>query len=214
MSIKYNIHTIKNVQGTGSERRYVHLLDQTAMTQKQLEDHLHTHAMLTRGEVQAVLTTVRDCMLHELAAGHRFYMPGIGYFSLSVACEVPQEVPSSKVRGNRISVRNVNFRPEAELVGEVRRQTRFERVPYTTASRPYTEHEMTDAVTAYLSANPCVTRRIMETEFGLRRSMAGKWLKRLTESGVLVKTGPNSAPVYLLAASRTVVQPDGDSLIE
>lgn len=111
MSIKYNIHTIKNVQGTGSERRYVHLLDQTAMTQKQLEDHLHTHAMLTRGEVQAVLTTVRDCMLHELAAGHRFYMPGIGYFSLSVACEVPQEVPSSKVRGNRISVRNVNFRP-------------------------------------------------------------------------------------------------------
>ena len=184
------------------------------MTQKQLEDHLHTHAMLTRGEVQAVLTTVRDCMLHELAAGHRFYMPGIGYFSLSVACEVPQEVPSSKVRGNRISVRNVNFRPEAELVGEVRRQTRFERAPYTTASRPYTEHEMTDAVTAYLSANPCVTRRIMETEFGLRRSMAGKWLKRLTESGVLVKTGSNSAPVYLLAASRTGVQPDGDSLIE
>ena len=81
MSIKYEIHSIKNSKGSGKEQEFVRIFDNPPQTDQQLEGHIQDNCSLTKGDVQAALMTLRDCMIHELSCGNRFHIPEIGYFS-------------------------------------------------------------------------------------------------------------------------------------
>lgn len=196
MSIKYEIHSIKNSEGTGKERHFARIFEQEPMSGAQLESHIQDNCSLTKGDVQATLITLRDCIVHELSRGNRVYIPEIGYFSLSVGLDMPEGRPIDKVRGDYISVRNIKFRPEGVLLDEVRQRARFERAEFSTKSREYGEDELWQKVKKYLSAHSCITRRDMEIEFGLRQSAALRWLRHFVGKGMLRKDGVRSAPVY------------------
>lgn len=81
--------------------------------------------------MQATLMTLRDSMINELSHGNRFHIPEIGYFSLAVNLDMPDDKPMEKVRGDYIRVRNIKFRPDAELLNEVKRNVRFERAKFS-----------------------------------------------------------------------------------
>lgn len=198
MSIKYEIHSIKNSKGTGKEQEFVRIFECPPRTDRQLEDHIQSNCSLTKGDVQATLMTLRDCMIHELSHGNRFHIPEIGYFSLAVDLDMPEDKPMEKVRGDYISVRNIKFRPDAELLNEVRRSTRFERARFSSKSRQYTEDELLRRIKEHLATNNCITRRDLELNFGLRQSAALKWLRHFTETGILKKEGARNSPVYFL----------------
>lgn len=196
MSIKYEIHSIKNSEGTGRERRFARIFEHEPKTGAQLEKHIQDNCSLTKGDVQATLMTLRDCLIHELSQGNRVHIPEIGYFSLSVELDMPEDTPTDKARGDYISVRNIRFRPENSLLDEVRQNARFERAKFSTKSPEYDEDGLWQRVKSFLSANGCMTRRDMETEFGLRQSAALRWLRHFAGKGLLRKDGARSAPVY------------------
>lgn len=198
MSIKYEIHSIKNSQGTGKERHFAQIFDQPAMTAEQLKSHIQASCSLTKGDVEATLSALREHMTRELIEGHRFYIPSIGYFSLAVDMDMPEGKPIDKVRADYLSVRNIRFRPDATLLKEVRKGVRFERATFTTKSANLTEDELKEKITLYFATNNCLTRRAMEQEFGLRRNAALKWLRHFTETGLLKKEGSRNSPVYFL----------------
>ena len=198
MSIKYEIHSIKNSKGSGKEQEFVRIFDNPPQTDQQLEGHIQDNCSLTKGDVQAALMTLRDCMIHELSCGNRFHIPEIGYFSLAVDLDIPEDKPAEKVRGDYISVRNIKFRPDAELLNEVKTNVRFERAKFSSKSRQYTEEELLEKIKEYLAANNCITRRDLERNFGLRQSAALKCLKHFTETGMLKKEGARNSPVYFL----------------
>ena len=198
MSIKYEIHSIKNSKGSGKEQEFVRIFDNPPQTDQQLEGHIQDNCSLTKGDVQAALMTLRDCMIHELSCGNRFHIPEIGYFSLAVDLDMPEDKPAEKVRGDYISVRNIKFRPDAELLNEVKTNVRFERAKFSSKSRQYTEEELLEKIKEYLAVNNCITRRDLERNFGLRQSAALKCLKHFTESGMLKKEGARNSPVYFL----------------
>lgn len=198
MSIKYEIHSIKNSKGSGKEQEYVRIFDYPPKTVRQLESHIQNSCSLTKGDVQATLMTLRDCMIHELIQGNRVHIPEIGYFSLAVDLDMPDGMPMEKVRGDYISVRNIKFRPESELLDEVKRNVRFERAKFSSKSRRYTEEELLAKIKDYLATNNCITRRDLELNFGLRQSAALKCLKHFTEIGILIKEGARNSPVYFL----------------
>ena len=198
MSIKYEIQSIKNAQGKGEERLFARIFEQETMTSNELESQIQANCSLTRGDIAATLKALRDCMRHELSTGRRFCLPEIGYFSLSVDLNMPDDTPTDKARADYISVRNINFRPDASLLADVRRTARFERAKFSTKSRQYTEEELVARLRDYFARNNCLTRRDLEREFGLRQSTALLWLRRLTEKGVLKKDGVRTAPVYFL----------------
>ena len=198
MSIKYEIHSIKNSKGSGKEQEFVRIFDNPPQTDQQLEGHIQDNCSLTKGDVQAALMTLRDCMIHELSCGNRFHIPEIGYFSLAVDLDMPEDKPAEKVRGDYISVRNIKFRPDAELLDEVKTNVRFERAKFSSKSRQYTEEELLEKIKEYLAANNCITRRDLERNFGLRQSAALKCLKHFTETGTLKKEGARNSPVYFL----------------
>ena len=198
MSIKYEIHSIKNSKGTGEEQEFVRIFENPSQTDQQLENHIQDNCSLTKGDVRATLIALRDSMIHELSHGNRFHIPEIGYFSLAVDLDMPDDKHMEKVRGDYISVRNIKFRPEAELLNEVKSNARFERAKFSSKSRQYTEEELLSRIREYLAANNCITRRDLELNFGLRQSAALKCLKHFTEIGILKKEGARNSPVYFL----------------
>lgn len=199
MSIKYEIQSIKNSQGTGEERHFARIFEGIPMSAEQLESHIQTSCSLTKGDVEATLSALRENMIRELSQGNRFYIPTIGYFSLSVDLDMPKDKPVDKARADYISVRNIKFRPDASMLKKVKMNTRFERAKFSTKSKATTEEIMLEKIKEYLSTNSCINRRTMETLFGLRQNAALKWLKHFTEIGVLRKEGAVNSPVYFLA---------------
>lgn len=163
-----------------------------------MRDGQKFRCLLTKGDIQATLMTLRDCMIRELSHGNRFHIPEIGYFSLSVDLNLPDGKPLEKVRGDDISVRNIKFRPDAELLSEVKKNVRFERAKFSSKSRQYTEEELRERIKEYLAENNCITRRALEQHFGLRPSAALKCLRHFTETGLLKREGANNSPVYFL----------------
>jgi len=203
MAIKYEIHTIANSQGSGENRKFVRLQDNPPMTSKEIEKHIEQACSLTRGDVQAVMTALHDLIVTELKHGARFYIPEVGYLSLSVTTELPEGRPMEKVKGNDIRLRNINFKPTAELLSEVARGMKFERSKYSTKSAKYTEEQLWKKIEEFLSSNDYICRRDLEFHFHLRQQTALNWLKTFTEKGLLVKKGARNAPIYFLAAKET-----------
>lgn len=67
MAIKYEIHSIHNSKGEGGEQKFVRLRDHEPMTSKQIEQHIEQACSLTRGDVQAVMTSLHDLIVTELS---------------------------------------------------------------------------------------------------------------------------------------------------
>ena len=89
MSIKYEIQSIKNSQSTGKDRHFARIYEGAPMSASQLESSIESSCSLTKGDVESALSALREQMLSELSQGNRFYIPNIGYFSLSVDLDMP-----------------------------------------------------------------------------------------------------------------------------
>lgn len=202
MAIKYEIQTIRNSEGSGKERRFARIFGHEPMTAEQIENFIQDNCSLTRSDVRSALVALSDCMLHELRSGNRFYLPGIGYFALSVDLDMPENLPNEKARADYITLRSVRFQPERSLVKKVGQGMRFERAQFSTLSRQYNEEDIVAGLRSFFENHIFLTRRNMEQEFGLRPSTARRWLRRLEEKSVLRREGAKNSPIYFLSSGK------------
>lgn len=198
MSINYEIHTISNSQGSGTARHFARIVEGSPMTAQQLERLIQDNSTLKKGDIEATLSELREQMVRELSQGHRFYIPNVGYFSLSVKLDADGKAVE-KVSGGDLRLHNINFRPEASLLQEVSSKVRFRRARLTSKSVAYEEKQLLSLLMDYLSANHFITCRTMQCQFRLRETAARKWLKRFVEQGVIRREGARNAPVYIKA---------------
>ena len=200
MDLKYDIYNISNVAGSGEQRKYVRLKQQKAMTASELEATIQNRCSLTKGDVAAVLTELRDIAVQEFAMGRRFYIPEIGYFSLSIGLDLPEDNPDKKITGKEVRLRGINFRPEAKFLQEVGRNIHhIVRSEYTSQSRKYDEEKLWAKLQEYFQTNRYITIRLMCNQFGLSRHIAQKWLNHFIEKGLMIKDGSPHAPIYFPA---------------
>lgn len=198
MELKYDIYSINNSQGTGEKRKYVRIVQREPMNAKRLQERIQARCSLTKGNVAAVLSELHDICVEEFSEGRRFYIPGIGYFSLSASLEKSEDNPDKKITGREVDITGVNFRPEAKLLEEVKRSVRFVRSRYTNQSTQYTEEEILENIKGYIKENRYITTRVMRILFGLTPYMSQKWLNHFCEKGIMVKEGTRRAPIYFL----------------
>ncbi len=199
MKIDYTIQEITNSQGSGKGRPHVRIVNNGIMSSKELKQHIQETTTLTDGDVEATLLSIRSLMIQELSMGNRFYIPQIGYFTLSAGTDLPEGTPIDKVKGHHIHVRNIKFKPEASLLEKIQKRVTFSRSQHAHRSKVYTEEEMEEKVREYMLQNPDINRATMEIHFGLTQTTARKWLNTLTEKGVLRKMGNYNSPYYVLA---------------
>jgi predicted histone-like DNA-binding protein len=199
MSIKYTVQQIENAVGSGEARPFVRLQQGAAMTTEQLAAKIAASSTLTPADVKAVMSELCHYAKEELEAGNRFYLPEIGYLSLSVGNTPSDMLPKGVLTGKDIFVRNVDFKPELRFLNEIKRSVSFEKSHYATASVSYTAEELWQKVAAFLSKNQYITCRMMRVEFGLTKYKATQWLNRFTAEHRLSKRGTHFHPLYFLA---------------
>ncbi len=200
MEIKYEIHTIENSEGSGQKRVYVQLRSQPAMTTDELGNEVQEACFVTPSDLKAVMAELSVLAVRELSQGNRFYLPEIGYLSLSVGNVPPSQKADGKVTGRDIFLRTINFKPEKKLLRKVQRQVRFVKSDYTTLSANYTTEALWAKVEAYLSSHRYISRPDLRMEFGLSDYMAKKWLDLFVDEGRLTKEGNRQRALYFLTA--------------
>lgn len=196
MAIKYDIRAIPNSGGTGRARRYVHVADSPAMTADDLYEEINRSCSLTRGDVLAALSALREVMERELRAGRRFCLPEVGWFSVKAEVQPDTEKDADGVRGDDLRVRNVNFRPSGALLQRLQTEASFERSAAAPPAEGPTEAEMRAYLEEYFKGEHCLTRRTFQTRFGLGKSAANRRLRAFTEQGVLRREGTRNSAVY------------------
>ena len=198
MDLKYDVYTITNAEGSGEERKYVRLKQHEAMTASELEATIQQRCTLTKGDVAAVFTELHDIVVSEFSMGRRVYVPQLGYFSLAVNLEMPEDKPEKKVTGKEVRLRGINFRPEAGLLQEIDRNVHFVRSEYTVRSNVFTEKKLWTVLQEFFQENRYLTISLMRMKFGLSRHMAQKWIDHFIDKGLLVKDGTHRSPIYFL----------------
>lgn len=199
MSIKYEVQHIENAVGSGEARPFIRLHQGAAMTTEQLAAKIAESSTLTPADVKAVMSELCHYAKEELKSGNRFYLPEIGYLSLSVGNTPPDKLPHGKITGKDIYVRNVDFKPEAKFLNEIKREVSFEKSHYVSKSVEYNEDDLWQKVEAYLTENRYITRHIMSIAFGLSKYKSAQWLVRFTEEGRLKRDGTAHEALYFLA---------------
>ena len=147
-------------------------------------------------QTRIIATELSHYAKEELTAGHRFYLPEICYLSLFVSNTPPTEDSDDKQTGSNIYLRNIDFRPEARFLNEVKRKVRFEKSKNSTLSKRYTEDELWQKMEAYINENGYPTQVVMRSHFDLSKYMAAQWLTRFNTEGKLVKKGTQLPPLY------------------
>ncbi len=198
MEMKYEVHRIKNVQGTGKSRVYIQLRNRKAQTTEELLREMEASCTLKASDVKAVMTEIREIAIRELSQGKSFHLPEIGYLSLAVGNTPPDKKANGKITGKDIYVRKIRFRAEKKLLAEVGRNVSFTKSNYSTLSAEYSEDALWDKVAAYLSTHPYINQQAMRTEFGLSEYKAKQWLTLFVANGRLKKISKCRHSLYYL----------------
>lgn len=202
MDLKYDVYTITNAEGSGEERKYVRLKQHEAMTAHELEATIQQRCTLTKGDVAAVFSELHDIVVSEFSMGRRMYVPQLGYFSLAVNLEMPEDNPDKKITGKEVRLRGINFRPEAGLLQEIERNIHFVRSEYSSRSNFFTEEKLWARLQEFFKENRYLTVSLMRMKFGLTRHMAQKWIDHFIAKGLLIKDGTPRSPIYFLNDER------------
>ena len=198
MAIKYEIQEIKNSQGTGESKPFVRLRQGKAMTTDELADMIEKSCTATRSDVLAVMSELHHVMVQQLSMGNRFYLPEIGYMSLSVGSTPPPQKGNDKITGKDIYLRNVDFHPEKKLLTEIRRSIHFEKSADSSRHAEYTEEEIWAYIAGHLKDHRYITTRNLMSVFGLSRYKATKWLSHFVATGKLSKEATGRNQLYFL----------------
>ncbi len=196
--MRYEVHKIKNVQGTGKSRAFVKLRNEKAMSTEQLLREIEASSTLKASDVKAVMTEIGEIAIRELSQGKRFHLPEMGYLSLAVANTPPAKKANGKITGKDIRVRNIHFRPEKKLLTEIGRNVSFNKSDYSTLSAEYEEEVLWGKVAGYLASHRYITKQTMLSEFGLSEYKARRWLNLFVNNGKLTKDCSHRPFLYFL----------------
>ena len=204
MAIDYSIRALKNFNGEGLNWKYVKADMQKPMSQEKLEQQIAANCTVTPSDIRAVLASLYEVAADELAAGRMFHIPEIGSLSLKIAVDNPDQYQFDKVSGKDIRVKNILFRPEKKFLDQVKKNSTFTRSSSYHESKDYTVEDVKKMIVEYTRNSPLITTRVMNLEFGIRKTRALKFLKYLVDTGFLIKYGPANSPVYMLAKERSI----------
>lgn len=199
MAIKFEEHKIENVVGTGKNRKFVQLKTSKAKTVDEIAAEIAHNCSVTKSDVLAVMTELRHVAVDELIDGSRFYLPELGYLSLKVGSTPTKNLRNGKITGNDIYLKNVKFKPNTTFIKELQEKVRFSKSKYSSLSTRFSEDELWEKVTEYLSERHHITRRDMCVQFGLSYHFATMWLDKFVEDGRLVKETFGRQQLYSLS---------------
>ena len=165
-------------------------------------------SVLPKAELMSALSTLQRVMVHEMEKGNAVTLPGmekgnavtlpgIGTFRLSLKGSI--EVKDGNYHGKDIRVDSIQFRPDNELLAEVR-GFEVEQVPYGWKFNAE-ESEVEARLAELFAGKSYITHKDVSVAFEqtLTRNRVTKLLGRLVKAGRLVRDGKGAQARYRLA---------------
>ncbi len=154
-------------------------------------------SVLPKAELMSALSTLQRVMVHEMEKGNAVTLPGIGTFRLSLKGSI--EVKDGNYHGKDVRVDGIQFRPDGELLAEVR-GFEVEQVPYGWKFNAE-ESEVEARLAELFAGKTYITHKDVSVAFEqtLTRNRVTKLLGRLVKAGRLVRDGKGAQARYRLA---------------
>ena len=155
-------------------------------------------SMLSKGELQNALDTLRRVMLHEMENGNAVSLPGIGTFRLSLKGHIVIKEGNERAsyQGRDVCVSDILFEPDRKLLHQVR-SFEVSQVPYGMAFR--VENEDVEAhLDTLFAEKETITHKDLTFAFGqsLTRSRITSLLQRLVREGHIIREGKGAQTCY------------------
>jgi len=179
---------------TRSSRVHPRLVESRTVGTDEVATKIQRRSTLTVADVKGALSALSEVMVETLQEGNRVYLKGMGYFSLSLTC--PATHSQNQIRAESITVKNIDFRPEAQLKKQLKK-IQLERVHTHTATAELTLEERSKLLVAWFAEHASINRREYERVCQCTRTTAYRQLKELVLKGNLLREGSSNAPVYL-----------------
>ena len=157
---------------------------------------LRLPSILPKAELLAALSTLQRVMVHELEKGNAVSLPGIGTFRLSLKGGI--EVKDGNYHGKDVRVEGLQFRPDSELLAEVR-NFEVDQVPYGWEFQTE-DSEVETRLAELFASKTYITHKDVSVAFEqtLTRSRVTSLLNRLVKEGRLVREGKGAQTRYRL----------------
>ena len=130
---KYLLQEMNDVRNTGKRTVYPKMVTDQTLTTKEFIDELHKHLRtVDKGVLTGVMCGMADTLSSLLSRGYNVTLDDIGTFSMSLKFidDKPTEIQEEDDRllYRRVGVKDINFKTSPEMLYELRRVTKFERV--------------------------------------------------------------------------------------
>ncbi len=184
----YKLQEMPDMNNDGKKRVYPKMVTNRQMDTKEFIERMrsHNHA-ISASVVQAVLTDISDYLGEMLSMGYTVKLDGLGTFSTSLDFDddKPREMQSDddKMLYRKVTVKDVNYKSDPELVKYLKRETTLERDMGGVSriyKKKYTLEERIERGKRWLDSHAFFSLQEYANMNNLSRTTASLELKKLT----------------------------------
>ena len=197
MSIKFDFYNTPSPEGIADEkevRYHARVIAKQTVDTENMVKQIQQRSTLTKGDIVAVLSELRDLIKENLLNGNNVILDGLGMYSLIL--ESPKDATPSNTHAQNIAVKRINFRADRKLRKEIMAEAHFERSRNKNHSAHMSIYEIDALLVDYFEENNYITRERFEKLCDFTKNTALRHLKRLVDEGRLVNTNTPRNPNY------------------
>ena len=190
MAIKYDFYRTPPARGEGEdakEKYYARVVGGKTVEMDTIVPHIQQRCTLAKGDVTAVVDELGVEIVNQLCEGNHVYLPGIGYFSLSLSA--PQDASPDVTHSQQIHVKKIEFRADQQLKEAVKEKANFKRSQVKNHSTMLSDEEIEHLLRKTFRETPYLSRPEFCALTGLSRMTAQRHLDQLVEAGKVLKKG-------------------------
>ena len=159
-----------------------------------LVHHIQQRSTLSKGDIAAVIDELGVELVNELCDGNRIYLPGIGYFSLTLSA--PQQANPKQTHNQHIRIKKVEFRADQHLKDQLKEKAAFQRSTNKRHSASISDEKVIKLLREAFHETPYLSRPDFAELCGFTRMTAQRHLDQLIKEGKIVKKGSPRFPIY------------------
>jgi predicted histone-like DNA-binding protein len=195
MPILFDFYVSPSDSGKGEKEKYHARVVRSHTVQiDDIVNNISKRCTLSKGDIRAVLDELGDELVYNLCEGDRIYLPGIGYFYLSLSA--PKDANPKTTRSQNIGIKAVEFRADSILKKGLENHAKLERSDIKVHSPRLDSYEIDTLLEDYFHKNEFLTRIKFEKLCGFTKTTAQRHLQRLLNEGRLVNVNTLHNPIY------------------
>ena len=197
MSIQFDFYNTPSPEGIVHEKEasyHARVVAKQTIDTEDIVRRIQERSTLSKGDIMAVLSELRDVVKQGLLDGNNVQLNGIGVYSLTL--EAPKDASPKKTHAQSIAVKRIDFRADRKLRKEIMSEAHFERSSTKNHSAHISIYEIDALLIDYFEEHTYITRQRFETLCQFTKNTALRHLKRLVEEGRLINTNTSRNPNY------------------